>query len=98
MKITERENLLLRRALDKATTPSEAETAAKAFVESLRHRGVSGYDFVPPERSAAPPRATSTSLGTASPATFRASASSSAASGGDSITSGSRCEGRFWLF
>jgi hypothetical protein len=56
MKITERENLLLRRALDKATTPAEAETAAKAFVESLRRRGINGYDFVPPEREGPPPR------------------------------------------
>lgn len=57
MKLTEKENLLLRRALDKATTPAEAQTAARAFVDSLRARGISGYDFfVPPERSGPPPR------------------------------------------
>ena len=48
MKLTERENLLLRRALDKATTPAEAETAAKAFVASLRSPGINVYHFVPP--------------------------------------------------
>ena len=48
MKLTEKENLLLRRALDAATSAAESEAAAKAFISSLRKRGVSGYDFVPP--------------------------------------------------
>jgi hypothetical protein len=50
--ITERENLLLRRALDPATTENEAAKAMEAFVNSLRKRGLNGYDFVPPD----PPR------------------------------------------
>lgn len=54
MRITEKENLLPRRALDSATTDAEAETAAKAFVHALRSRKVSGYDFVPAERANGP--------------------------------------------
>jgi hypothetical protein len=50
--ITERENILLRRALDPATTENEAAKAMEAFVNSLRKRGLNGYDFVPPD----PPR------------------------------------------
>jgi hypothetical protein len=46
MKITEREEILMRRALDPASSPAEAEMAAQVFVRSLRKRGVSGYDFV----------------------------------------------------
>jgi hypothetical protein len=46
----------LRRALGAATTPAEAQTAGRAFVESLRVRGINGYDFVPPERCGPPPR------------------------------------------
>jgi hypothetical protein len=42
MKLTEKENLLLRRALDAASSPAESEAAAKAFIRSLRERGVSG--------------------------------------------------------
>jgi hypothetical protein len=56
MKLTQRENLLLRRALGKATIPAEAETAAKAFIESLRKRGINAYDFVTPTRDGPPPR------------------------------------------
>jgi len=52
MKLTEKENLLLRRALDAASSSAESEAAAKAFISSLRKRGVSGYDFVPPDRQA----------------------------------------------
>ena len=55
MKITKKENLLLRRALDAATTEAEAETAAKALVKALRKRQVRGYDFVPAERTGGPP-------------------------------------------
>ncbi len=54
MKITEKENLLLRRALDPASSPNEAEAAMAAFARSLRRRGISGYDFVPPDREAQP--------------------------------------------
>jgi hypothetical protein len=54
MKLTEKENLLLRRALDPASSPNEAEMAMAAFARSLRKRGVSGYDFVPPDREARP--------------------------------------------
>ena len=54
MKITEKENMLLRRALDLASSANEAETAMAAFARSLRKRGISGYDFVPPERTARP--------------------------------------------
>lgn len=54
MKLTEKENLLLRRALDPASSANEAETAMAAFARSLRKRGVSGYDFVPPNRQAQP--------------------------------------------
>lgn len=55
MKLTEKENLLLRRALDPASSPNEAEVAMAAFARSLRKRGVSGYDFVPPQRQATAP-------------------------------------------
>jgi hypothetical protein len=55
MKITEREELLMRRALDPASSPAEAAKAAEAFVNSLRKRGVNGYDFVPPGRKVEPP-------------------------------------------
>jgi hypothetical protein len=54
MKLTEKENLLLRRALDPASSPNEAEMAMAAFARLLRKRGVSGYDFVPPNRQAQP--------------------------------------------
>jgi hypothetical protein len=54
MKLTEKENLLLRRALDPASSPNEAEMAMAAFARSLRKRGVSGYDFVPSSRQAQP--------------------------------------------
>jgi hypothetical protein len=54
MKITEKENLLLRRALDPASSPNEAEAAMAAFARSLRRRGISGYDFVPPDREPQP--------------------------------------------
>ncbi len=45
MKITEREEILMRRALDPASSPAEAEMAAQVFVRSLRKRGVSGYEL-----------------------------------------------------
>jgi hypothetical protein len=54
-KLTKRESDLLRRALDKATTQAEAETAARAFIDSLRKRGLDGYAFVPPDRVGPPP-------------------------------------------
>src|SRR5260221_4693032 len=54
MKITEKENMLLRRALDPASSPNEAEAAMAAFARSLRKRGINGYDFVPPDREARP--------------------------------------------
>jgi hypothetical protein len=38
MKLTEREDLLMRRALDPASAPAEAAKAAEAFVNSLRKR------------------------------------------------------------
>jgi hypothetical protein len=47
MKITEREEILMRRALDPASSPAEAEMAAQAFVRSLHKRGVSGYYSAP---------------------------------------------------
>jgi hypothetical protein len=50
--LTDKENILLRRALDPASSPAEAAKAAEAFVTSLRKRGLNGYDFVPPP----PPR------------------------------------------
>jgi hypothetical protein len=65
MKLTQKENLLLRRALDKATTPAEAQTAARAFVESLRARGVNGYDFVPADRSGPAPKSNDSYAGRA---------------------------------
>jgi hypothetical protein len=52
MKITEKENILLRRALDPASSPNEAAKAAEAFIASLRKRGLNGYDFVPHNRQA----------------------------------------------
>src|SRR5258708_2848927 len=60
VKLTKKEDILLRRALDKASAPAEAAMAAQAFINSLRKRGVSGYDLVPPDRnpgasSSAPP-------------------------------------------
>jgi hypothetical protein len=51
MKITAREEILMRRALDPASSPAEAAKAAEAFVNSLRKRAVSGYDLVPPDRN-----------------------------------------------
>lgn len=54
MKITEKENMLLRRALDQASSPNEAEVAMAAFARSLRKRGVNGYDFVSPDREPRP--------------------------------------------
>ena len=54
MKITPREELLMRRALDPASSAAEAETAAQAFVRSLRKRGINGYDFVSKTGEAGP--------------------------------------------
>jgi len=54
MKLSKREEDLLRRGLDKATTADEAETAAKNFFKELRRRGVDGYQFVPTEPVVAP--------------------------------------------
>jgi hypothetical protein len=51
VKLTKKEDILLRRALDKASAPAEAARAAQAFINSLRKRGVSGYDLVPPDRN-----------------------------------------------
>ena len=48
MNLSKREEDLLRRGLDKATTADEAETAAKNFFKELRKRGVDGYKFVEP--------------------------------------------------
>jgi hypothetical protein len=42
MNLTEHEQKLLLRALDKASAPAEAEKAAEALIESLRNRGISG--------------------------------------------------------
>lgn len=41
----------MRRALDPASSPAEAAKAAEAFVNSLRKRGVNGYDFIGQQRS-----------------------------------------------
>jgi hypothetical protein len=54
MKITEREDLLMRRALDPASSPAEAEAAAAAFVKSLRNRGISATGRAGAERFCAP--------------------------------------------
>jgi hypothetical protein len=48
MKITRREEMLMRRALDKASSPTEAAKAAEAFVNSLRQRGINVYELVRP--------------------------------------------------
>jgi hypothetical protein len=56
MTLTPRENAMLRRALDPATTASEAETASKELFKMLRERKVSSYDFVPADRSGPPPQ------------------------------------------
>lgn len=58
--LTEKESMLLRRALDPASSPTEAAKAMEAFANSLRKRGLNGYDFVPPDsprsRAADPPK------------------------------------------
>jgi hypothetical protein len=46
MKLTDHEEKLLLRALDKASAPAEAEKAAQALIASLRTRGISGYDIL----------------------------------------------------
>lgn len=46
MNLTEQEQKLLLRALDRASAPAEAEKAAEALIASLRKRGVNGYDFL----------------------------------------------------
>jgi hypothetical protein len=46
MKLTDHEQKLLLRALDKASAPAEAEKAAHALIASLRARGISGYDIL----------------------------------------------------
>ena len=46
MNLTEHEQKLLLRALDKASAPAEAEKAAEALINSLRERGISGYDLL----------------------------------------------------
>lgn len=46
MTLTEREQNLLLRALDKASAAAEADKAAQALIASLRKRGISGYDFL----------------------------------------------------
>jgi hypothetical protein len=61
MKLSKREADLLRRGLDKATTPDEAETAAKNFFKELRRRGIDGYQLAPTKPDVAPvPAAEST--------------------------------------
>jgi hypothetical protein len=62
MQLTEREQNLLLRALDKASAPTEAEKAAEALINSLRERGINGYDFLngfKPKSASPPPRPTS---------------------------------------
>jgi hypothetical protein len=58
MQLTEREEKLLLRALDAASASSEAEKAAETLIESLRNRGISGYDllakFGAPQNSSSP--------------------------------------------
>jgi hypothetical protein len=46
MNLTEHEQKLLLRALDKASSPAEAEKAAEALINSLRKRGINGYEFL----------------------------------------------------
>jgi hypothetical protein len=46
MNLTEHEQKLLLRALDKASAPAEAEKAAEALINLLRKRGINGYDFL----------------------------------------------------
>jgi hypothetical protein len=46
MKLTDHEQKLLLRALDKASAPAEAEKAAHALIASLRARGISGYEIL----------------------------------------------------
>jgi hypothetical protein len=62
MKISKKEELLMRRALDPASSPAEVAKAAEAFVSSLRKRGLNGYDFHKANvaTSSAPATATST--------------------------------------
>jgi hypothetical protein len=62
MNLTEHEQKLLLRALDKASAPAEAEKAAEALINLLRKRGVNGYEFLSassptprPAPQAAPP-------------------------------------------
>ena len=54
MQITKREELLMRRALDPASSPAEAAKAAEAFVNSLRKRGINGYEFARPTAAPQP--------------------------------------------
>jgi hypothetical protein len=57
MNLTEKESILLRRALDKGSSPAEADMAARALINSLRKRGISGYDFFSPQpQNHAPPQ------------------------------------------
>ena len=44
MKLSEREEKLLMRGLDKASSPAEAEKAAQTLINSFRERGISGYE------------------------------------------------------
>ena len=46
MELNEFEAKLLLRGLDKASAPAEAQKAAEALIESLRNRGISGYDVL----------------------------------------------------
>ena len=46
MKLTDHEQKLLLRALDKASASAEAEKAAQALIASLRTRGISGYEIL----------------------------------------------------
>jgi hypothetical protein len=56
VELNEFEAKLLLRGLDKASAPAEAEKAAEALIQSLRTRGISGYDvlaeFSAPEEAA----------------------------------------------
>jgi len=52
MKITAREEILMRRALDPASSPAESGKAAEAFVGSLRKRSINNYLADPASRNA----------------------------------------------
>jgi hypothetical protein len=45
VKLSEREEKLLMRGLDKASSPAGAEKAAQALINSLRERGMNGHEI-----------------------------------------------------